>query len=142
MADNSKFLTQLNKSTRGTLLSLSLQFVLGMIVNLYGLLPEDPKFASESIFVKIAFITHGINGLVLPISALVVVFIAIKTGRQTYKKWAILGLISILIAAAAGISTITLKDDASELASLIMSFGFIASFLSYGKLYISIKSKE
>ena len=133
-------MTQLYKSIRGIIFSLVLQFVLGMIINLYGVTPDDPKFAHESPLIKIAFIAHSINGLVLPLAALFILFLAVKSGKQVLKKWAVLGLISILIAAGAGISTIMLKDNAQELASLIMSFGFIASFLSYGKLFLFLKN--
>ena len=49
------------------------------------------------------------------------------------------GLISILVSAGAGIATTNLKDNASELASFTMSLGFIAAFVSYGKLYFFLK---
>src|ERR1700687_156088 len=99
MATENKTLSFLSKNVKGILFSLCVQFILGMAINLYGVAPDDPKFAQESPLIKIAFITHGINGLILPIGAVIVLVLAFKSGNTQFKKMAALGLISILISA-------------------------------------------
>lgn len=133
------YLVSLKKSVRWMLLSLTAEFVLGMLVNLFAVPPDDPGYITEPIFVKILFPLHGINGIILVILAIFILFLVIKLGRKNLKKFAIYGLISILIAALGGIATITLKENASEIASFIMSLGFIAALLSFGKLHFFLK---
>lgn len=129
----------MKKKVFGILSSLSLQFFLGMVINMFAVAPDDPKYATESPLVKLSFIIHGINGLVLPIFALVILYFAVKSKKQELKKAAIYGLISILIAAGGGISTLILKDNLSELSSLVMATGFLLSYVSYFRFYYLIK---
>lgn len=129
----------LNKLTRGIIGSLIVQFILGMIINLFAVAPQDPKFATESPIFKIVFLLHGLNGVVLPIFALSLLFFAFKNGRVDLKRISSLGFISILVAAGGGIATIILKNTLSEIASFVMSLGFIFSLVSYGKLYLLAK---
>ena len=142
MATDNRYTNLLSRNVKGILLSLCVQFILGMAVNLYAVAPDDPKFGAESPLIKASFIAHGINGLILPLFALTILFFAFKSGNARFKKIAGVGLLSILVAAIAGISTITLKDNAIELASFVMSIGFLLSFVSYGKLFLLIKSGE
>ena len=140
--ENNKYLVMLQKNVRLILVSLSIEFVLGMIINLFGIPPDDPNASQESIFAKIAFAIHGINGIILVLFAIVILVFTIKSGVSFWKKIAAIGLFSILIAAGAGIATINLKDNASELASLTMAIGFILSFISYGRFMLVLKTRK
>src|SRR5258706_10960424 len=109
----------LKKQSFAILISLGIQYVLGMIINMFAAPPDDPAFKTESPLLKIAFGIHGLNGLILPVFALGIIFFALKTKNELFEKIAIYGFISILVAAVSGISTIILKDNASELASFV-----------------------
>lgn len=135
-------LTRIQKWVSGMIIALSIQFILGMVLNLFAVPPDDPKYATEPIFLKLIFPLHGILGIALLIGAIVLLFFALKSESRIWKKMATFGLISILIAAGGGIATIILKDNASEIASFVMSLGFILSFLSYGKFYFLLKTKK
>lgn len=129
----------LEKLSFGILVSLSLQFFLGMVTNMFGAVPEDPKFVTESPLIKFSFILHGLNGLILPVFALSIFLIARKGSNQVIKRLTLYGFISVLVAAFAGISTITLKDNASELASLTMAVAFLFAFFFYVRFYFLIR---
>lgn len=140
MASAGKYLVNLKKSTKWTIYSLIAEFVLGMLVNLFALTPDDPGYATESIFIKLFFPLHGIVGLILVVLSIAIFYFAIRLGKENIKKFATLGLISIFVAAGAGIATIILKDNASEIGSFVMSLGFIAAFVSYGKLFLLLRN--
>lgn len=130
---------KLKTLSRGMLGSLSLQYILGMTINMFGVTPDDPKFATESPLVKVAFIVHSLNGLILPIFALITLYVSYKSKNQTFKKLTIYGFISVLFAAIGGISTITLKDTASEFASLLMATAFLFAFFFYIKFFLEVR---
>ena len=142
MASENKYLNLLSKNTRFALIFLSLEFVLGMIVNLFAVSPDDPNYLTEPIYLKLVLPLHGIVGFILLIGTIALVFLAFKAGNAIIKNFTILGLTCILVAFGAGITTTMLKESQAEFSSLIMSLGFITSFLSYGKLYLLIKKWE
>ena len=106
----------MQKLVFGMLGFLVVQFVLGMVMNLYGVPLDDPAYATESIFIKLSGFAHGIIGILLVAGAISALFFALKKGNSQWGKVSIYGLISILIAAGGGIAAIMLKDSASELA--------------------------
>lgn len=129
----------LSKSSRGMVIALVVEFVLGTLVNSFAVPPDDPKYVTESLLVKLLFPVHGVLGIVLVVMAIIVLYLAVKSGKEKLKQLSIWGIISIVVAAGAGIATITLKDNASEIASFVMALGFLFAFASYGKLHLLIK---
>ncbi len=132
---------KLNIITKGIIGLLTLEFILGMVMNLYAVSPDDPGYLTESPLIKYSSITHMVSGIALPLLALILLVLAFKSKKQNLKVWAIYGFISMLMATAGGIGAVMLKDSASELSSFVMSLGFIASFLTYGKFYFLLKNK-
>jgi hypothetical protein len=126
----------MEKQIRGIIGSLSLQFILGMLTNLFGNFPLDAKFSSESYLNKIVFFLHAINGLALPLFALGILILAVKNSTSKQKTWASLGFLSIVLASTSGISTVMFKDNLSEIFSFLMSLGFIIAFISYWKIMV------
>jgi hypothetical protein len=139
MASAEKYLVNLKKSSKWIIYSLIAEFVLGMLVNLFALTPDDPGYAAESIFIKLFFPLHGIVGLILVVLSIAIFYFAVNLGKESIKKFAMYGLISVLVAAGAGLATIILKDNASEIGSFVMSVGFIAALVSYGKLFLLLR---
>lgn len=124
----------INKKSLGMLVALATEYILGMYINMFALPPEDPGFATESVVPKIAFGLHGLMGCVLLIGGLLVLFAGLKSAEKKIRDTSLHGFLSILLAFLAGIATISFKDEASEIASFLMSVGFLMSFFFYGKL--------
>lgn len=122
---------KLSKGARGQLAKLITQFLLGMAVNLIGLPSETTgiaKIASAS-----ALGLHVLVALGLLISAIVI----IRQARDTkYVRLAWSGGALIVATIVVGILTIAFNNNWW---SYIMAVGFIASFLSYGKLLLQTK---
>ena len=137
-----KKLNTLIKNTKLILVFLSLEFVLGMMVNLFAVSPDDQRYLTEPIYLKLIFALHGIVGLVILAGASALFIVTAKLKNIQLKKTSLLGLIFVLIAFLGGIATVMLKDVQSEIASLVMSLGFIAAFISYGKFYLLLKQSD
>ena len=75
----------LQKRTVGMLVSLSLEYVLGMVVTLFGASPEDPEFAHKPLLAKLAFDIHALLGLSIFIGAVVILIkgTKVKTLKST-----------------------------------------------------------
>lgn len=138
MVTENKYLNLLTKNTRLILIFLVLEFVLGMVVNLFAVSPDDPGYLTEPIYLKLTLPLHSILGLLILIWAVIVLVFAIKAGK-TFKKFTVLGFIFVLVAFLGGMAAVMLKESQAEIASLTMSLGFIASFIFYGKLYLLLK---
>jgi len=125
--------------TKFTLIFLTLEFISGMVINLLVVSKDDPGYALEPFYIKFASPVHELLGTILLIGSIALLYSAFKAGHTLYKKLAGLGLLFVLIAFAAGMATYKFEGYQSELASFVMSLGFIASFLSYGTLYLHLK---
>ncbi len=120
---------------------LVVQFVLGMIVNLFGQAPgEAAGKMKEPLWATLVFLSHGILGILLLI---VSIFLFVFAKRVENKKWrslALQGMVSIVLAAIGGIAVVGLKEGSpAEIASLVMALGFLLSFISYGRLLFSLR---
>lgn len=120
--------------------SLVAQYLLGMYINMFGATPDDPKFKTEPIFSKIAFALHSLLGLGLLIGSIVVLIFGLQSADKKLGNMTIYGFTSILLSFCAGIATVTFKSTASEISSYIMSAGFLASLLFYGKIIYYLKN--
>lgn len=118
--------------------ALALEFVLGMVTNLFGVPPDEVAEHPEPLFAKIAFGMHGLLGLIILIGALFTFYMTLKQDQGKWKIYGLAGLCSVLIAFGGGIGAVALKENAGEIASLVMSLGFLMSFVSYGWLLLKL----
>ena len=127
------------KRTVAMLIALGAQYLLGMYVNMFAAPPDDPKFKTEGLFPKVVFGTHALLGLGILVGSVAVLILAIKSRESNLKKIGTYGFLSVFLAFCGGIATISLKDNASEISSYVMSAGFLLSFVFYGKLFYLLK---
>lgn len=120
---------------------LILEFILGMVVNLFGQAPEDSGKMQEPLWATLVFVAHGILGIILLIWA---IFLFVSAGKSENKKWkglAMWGMLSIIISAVGGIAVVGLREgNPAEISSLVMALGFLFSFIIYGKFHFSLRS--
>ena len=110
---------------------LAIQFVLGMVTNLYVQVPETerPDLLWATARSQASTFAHIVLGILLLVGAIIFV---IRAARQHNRAWIIgswAGLISILVAIYGGVTFTTTQADAY---SLVMALGFIASVVAYG----------
>jgi hypothetical protein len=114
---------------------LILQFILGMIYNLYGTAPTSAK--SIGLFSSPVLALHVILGILLIIAALMQLIRAIGA-RHTLTIWmSAVGLAGILAAFFAGLG---FTGDGSAGASLGMSLAFAVSLACYVVLVFALPS--
>ena len=103
---------------------LALQFVLGMLANLYQTINSAHP---SDVFRQWGFImAHSLNAGLVLVLAVVLLWQAVK--RRSQIGWASWGLSGIVVAFLAGHLFVA---NQSELYSLAMSLGFILSFAVY-----------
>jgi hypothetical protein len=129
----------LKRRVDGMMIGLGIQFILGMLVNLFGSAPDDPKYATESVVIKLSFFVHAVIGLSLLVGAVTIYAISRKSGVAGWARSGVLGLLSILFAFGSGIATVILHGSASEIGSFLMALGFILAYASYGSFYTIFK---
>jgi heme A synthase len=122
------------------ILFLSIEFLLGMIVNLFGQAPDEATGqAKEPIWAMMIFFAHGILGLLLLIGAIFILVATTKTNNKKWQNLAVYGLGSIFLSAAGGIGVVTLGENpASEVSSFVMAVGFLLAFISYGWYFFTL----
>ncbi|MDR3642862.1 MAG: hypothetical protein P4L74_04520 [Candidatus Doudnabacteria bacterium] len=106
---------------------LTLQFILGMLANLFVKIPDTQAYDVWHHLGPIEF--HSINALVLVILSVIFLVRAVKNSSSVII--ATISLISILIATYSGIAFV-LTGQANAY-SFIMSMGFIVAFLLYAR---------
>jgi hypothetical protein len=129
----------MQKRVLAMLIFLIVQFVLGMSMNLFAVPPDDPKYASEPLLIKLIFPAHAIVALLLIIGAIVIFTMSIRGKEGIWKKIAGQGLSSIIFATGGGLATVFLNGIAGEIASLIMAISFLSAFIAYGRFYFLLK---
>lgn len=109
---------------------LAVQFVLGMVTNMYVQFPDTnrPDLLWATARSQAPTFAHIILGILLMVGAIIFV---IRATSQHNRVWAIsswVGLISILAAIYGGVTFTTTQIDSY---SMVMALGFIASVLAY-----------
>lgn len=121
----------------GILRGLAIQFILGMLVNLFGEAPDASGHMREPIWMTLIFILHGLIGIGLVIGAVVIYFRSKKAQDTVWEKVALQGMVAIIVAGLGGLATVALREGTgAELASLVMSLGFIGAFILYGRYFL------
>ena|ERR1035437_6730572 len=116
---------------------LTLEYILGMITNLFVIFPENKNVGQMWAFAKLQLpiILHVLVGYSLLISALVLLIRAI---RMKNKRWIIASVISNIAILVAIISGILSVPSQVGTYSFIMAISFIIALLSIGwALYVT-----
>ena len=128
-------LARLRLSSLGLVTMLIIQFILGMIYNLYGTAPTSTK--AIGLFSSPTIALHVIVGILLGLVAIVQLVRAIGT-RHSLSIWlSALGLLSIIGAGFAGLG---FSGSGAAGASLGMSLAFAAALACYVALVVVLPS--
>ena len=119
-------LERVRMASFGALTMLILQFVIGVAYNLYGTAPTAKK--SVGLFSSPLLAIHVILGILLIITAAVLVFRAVQAKSGAVLVTSIVGLVAILGAAGAGSS---FAQDGANGASLGMAIATAVAMLCY-----------
>jgi hypothetical protein len=125
-----------------TLLLLSLQFLIGMLVNLFVSVPAvHPGANAANYFIGVVqgviwVLTHGtlylllhaVIGLLLFLASLILIGLAIAARRRAWVITSILGLLGIM---GAGFNGASFMNYGHNFSSLLMSIGFLLAVISY-----------
>jgi len=133
VADQASRLARLRLSSFGLVTMLIIQFILGMIYNLYGTAPTAAK--SVGMFSSPVLALHVIVFFLLVIAAIMQVVRAIGARHRLTTWLSAVGLLGILAAGFAGIGFIG-NGDAG--ASLGMSLAFAVSLACYVVLVFAL----
>jgi hypothetical protein len=118
---------------RAVVILLSLQFVLGIWVNLFGTFPPTDNLGTALSYPGDPVLTsHYALAVVLVILGIVVVVVAFRPGVRTSLRWiVILGLLSIVWASASGVEFV-LSGFSNNADSFSMAVAFIVTTGFYG----------
>ncbi len=109
--------------------SLVLQFVLGMLANLYATIPADKPY---EVFHQVGFINlHALNGTLLLVLSTV---LTVKARRLPYFRPAAAGLFHIVLAFTFGELFVFTQND---IFSLLMALAFMGALIIYARLVFS-----
>lgn len=134
-----------------TLALLAIQFLVGMLVNLFVQVPAvHPGVGADNYFVGVAqgvawalahsalaLKLHVIVGLLLFLAALALLALAIAVQRRAWIIAAVFGLIGIM---GAGFNGASFMNYGHDFSSLIMSIGFLLAATSYVLGFYMIRS--
>ena len=113
---------------------LIVQFILGMLANLYATVPTQKPY---EVFHQVGYINlHAINGTLLLILSVVLV---VKLKHQPAFKQALGGAINVVLAFTFGELFVFLHND---IFSLLMALAFIGALLSYARLALQKQSSK
>jgi hypothetical protein len=128
-------LARLRLSSLGAVIMLIVQFILGVIYNLYGTAPTSTK--SIGLFSSPDLALHVILGILLFIAALGQLIRAITVRHQLSIWMSAVGLLAILGAGFAGLG---FTGSGASGASLGMSLAFAVALASYVVLVFALPS--
>ena len=133
--DRAERLARLRRSSLGAVIMLILQFILGMIYNLYGTAPTSTK--SIGLFSSPDIALHVIVGILLLIAGIGQLVRAIGTRYRLAIWLSGIGLLAILGAFFAGIG---FAGNGAAGASLGMSLAFAVALACYAVLVFALPS--
>ena len=124
------------------LVLLGVQFLIGMVVNLFVQVPSvhpganAPEFFSGVVqgvawallHAPLGLLVHAILGLLLFLASLILIGFAIAARR---KAWIIVSVIGFFGIVAAGFNGASFLNYGHDFSSLLMSIGFLLAAISY-----------
>lgn len=119
-------LVRVRQASIGAVFMLVIQFILGIIFNLYGTMPESGH--SFGMFSNGWLILHEIMGVLLVLAAISLVVRALRSGSGFAKATSVAGLLAIIVAFGAGVGFTRSSDSGS---SLGMSLAFAVALVCY-----------
>jgi hypothetical protein len=133
---------RLRQATLGTLITLLVQLLVGMYVNLFVTIPDDHPGAQPTEYFggaiqsvswaltqgPLALVIHVVLGIVLLLGAIGLIVRAIPLHRRSVTVLAVLGLLSIVGAGFNGASFLNYNEDVS---SMLMAIFFALAALCY-----------
>ena len=117
---------KVQRASSGLVFMLILEFILGIVYNLYGSMPTSTK--SIGLFSNGWLIVHEIMAILLVLAAIQVVVMAMGSGSGLAKVTSWVGLIGIIAAIGAGMS---FTRNGAAGASLGMAIAFAVSLACY-----------
>ena len=128
-------LARIRMSSLGAVIMLLIEFILGIIYNLYGTAPTAKK--SIGLFSSPVLALHVIVAILLVIAAVGQLIRAIGTGHRLTIWMSAIGLLGI---AGAGFSGLGFAGNGAAGASLGMSLAFAVSLAAYVVLVFALPS--
>jgi hypothetical protein len=119
-------LARIRMASLGLVVMLIIEFVFGIVYNLYGTAPTATK--AIGLFSNGWLIVHVIMAILLVVAAVMAVVRAMDTSSGLAKATSWIGLIAIIAAIGAGLS---FAHDGSNGASLGMSLAFAIALACY-----------
>ena len=110
---------------------LVLQYVLGMVTNMFVQFPETDQvnLLWDAARGQLPSLAHIILGVLLLVGAIIFVIRATAKHQRGWIVSSAVGLVAILVAAIGGATYVSSQSDAW---SMVMALGFIAALLAYG----------
>jgi len=110
---------------------LVLQYILGMVANMFVAFPDTNQPGQLWQFARTQFPTlaHILIGTLLLLGAVIFVIRAARAHNGGWIASSVFGLIGILGAYWGGVTFVSTQDDAY---SMVMALAFIAAFIAYG----------
>lgn len=130
-------LARVRRAATGAVFMLIIQFVLGIIYNLYGTAPTSAK--PIGMFSNAWLALHVIMGTLLVLAAIGLVVQAVRTTSGLAKGLSVLGLLGIIAAFGSGIG---FTRNGAAGSSLGMALAFAVSLACYVSLLIRLPSGE
>jgi len=131
--------TVLHRGIGTVLVLLVIQFISGMVLNLYITLPPTHPGTGESYAPSIPWALAGGGGIVLAIhvatwigltiGGIILLVLGVRRRHRGYVLGTSIGLVSLLLAASGGLTFLNRGGDNTE--SLIMALGFLVAFVTY-----------
>ncbi len=142
MASPRLFTLRLRLLTIIILLLLTVQFLLGMVVNLFVQVPSvHPGVGASNYFqgvvqgvawalvhAPLGLLVHAIVGLLLFLTSLILIGFAIASRRRA---WIIISVIGFIGIVAAGFNGASFMNYGHDFSSLLMSIGFLLAAVDY-----------
>ncbi len=122
--------TKLKKQGLGMIIGLTIQYLLGMITNIFVKFPENQQSDQLWEFARkqIPVVLHSIIGLLLLIGSLALLIQAI---RYKNKRWTSTASIALIGVIAAGVGGAIFIPTQNNIYSFIMAVGFLVPLLAY-----------
>ena len=109
---------------------LAIQFVLGMVTNLYVQFPDTTQADQlwAAVRSQVPSFSHIVLGILLLVAAVIFMIRAANKNNPGWVASGVAGLVGILAALYGGVTFTTTQADAY---SLVMAIGFIVAVLAY-----------